>query len=180
MSVELIFTVAIMGFIGYKIAGFLIDTIKSRQLNSSNSGEVDKEILEGMRVEKEVAASEEMRSVLGVIDEMEDEEGAEGFRLIKQLVVDMVVADPDKTISSLKDDGLSARTLTLLLTLNILGEELTSGKHHTYRGVLSANGDRLLRLWDFAVKQQKQSGYYDEEEAQNDLKWIREGIKTVG
>jgi len=41
MSVELIFTVAIMGFVGYKIAELIIDKIKeSRLLNSGgNSGE---------------------------------------------------------------------------------------------------------------------------------------------
>jgi hypothetical protein len=142
--------------------------------------EVDKEILEEMRMEDELAASEEVRSVLAAIDEVEDEEGAEGLHQIKQLVVDAVVVDADKTISSIKDDGLSARTLTCLLISNVLSVELTSGKHHTYRGVLSANGDRLLRLWDYAVEQQKQSGYYDEEEAKNDLKWIRDEIKTVG
>ena len=138
------------------------------------------EINEEMRVEKELAASEEITSVLAAIDEVEDEEGAEGLHQIKQLVVDAVVADADKTISSIKDDGLSARTLTCLLISNVLSVELTSGKHHTYRGVLSANGDRLLGLWDYAVEQQKQSGYYDEEEAKNDLKWIRDEIKTVG
>lgn len=130
--------------------------------------------------EDEFAASEEVRSVLEMIDIVENEEGAEGFRHIKGLVVELAVGEADKTISSMRDDGLSARALTFLLVLNVLGEELTSGKYHIYRGVLSTGGKMLLRLWVYAVEQQKQSGFYDEEKAKEELQWIMDQVKQVG
>jgi hypothetical protein len=126
------------------------------------------------------AKSNEVKAVLAEIDAIEKEEGTRGLRQIKGLVVELVVGEADKTINSIRNDDLSPRTLAFLLILNVLGEELTSGQYHIYRGVLSTGGKMLLGLWVYAVEQQKQSGFYNEQEARKELKWIMDEIKLVG
>ncbi|MBM4127989.1 MAG: hypothetical protein FJ247_11680 [Nitrospira sp.] len=123
---------------------------------------------------------DEVKNVLAELDAIEKEKGAEWLHLIKPLVVRKVVEDADKTRRSIKEDGLSPRTLAFLLILNVLADELTSGEHHIYRGVLSTIGHELLKLWDFAVSQQKLSGHYDGKKARKVLKWIRDEIKKAG
>lgn len=138
------------------------------------------EVLEEMRAEKEIAKGAEVRAVLEAIDEVEQEKDAEGLGQIKDLVVREVVEDPEKTKHSITEDGLSPRTLAFLIMLNVLGRELTSGKYHIYRGVLSAAGERLLNLWAYAVQQQHKSGYYDAAAVRKDMDWIAREIKKVG
>ena len=126
-------------------------------------------------------ASDEVETVLATIDAVEKEEGAEGLFQIKRLVVREVVDNEDKTKYSINNDNFSARTLVFLTILNVLSVELISGKYHTYRGVLNiTTGEQLLRLWDYAVEQQKLSGYYDEEKARKDTNWIRNQIEKAG
>ena len=122
----------------------------------------------------------EVKDVLAAINAAEMEEGAEGLRHIKRFVVQEVVEDAAKTKFSIKNDGLSARTLTFLLITNVLSRHLTSGQYHIYRGILSGVGHELLELWNYAVRQQQRSGHYSEEDAKKDLKWMKDQIEKVG
>lgn len=86
----------------------------------------------------------------------------------------------EKTKLSIQKDGLKVRDLAFLIILNVLGRELTSGRYHTYRGVLNLTGKQMLELWYYSVGCLKDNHYYTETEAANDLKWIRDEIKKVG
>ena len=86
----------------------------------------------------------------------------------------------DKTVHSIRNDGLKPDQLALILITNVVGRHLTSGKHHTYRGVLGAVGVDMLKLWSAAVSAMQQRGYYSAEEAQEDMRWIQAEIKNVG
>ena len=89
--------------------------------------------------------------------------------------------EPEKTKASIELDGLSPTALVCLLITNVLDEELCSGRYHIYRGTLSENGKELLRLWDYSIDRMLvEKIYEDEEKAQNEKRWIRNQIKTVG
>ncbi len=88
--------------------------------------------------------------------------------------------EQDKTVHSIRHDGLQPDHLALILITNVLGNRLTSGHYHVYRGVLSAIGDDMLNLWGTAVSAMHQRGYYSDDEAQEDMRWIQAEINNVG
>ena len=86
----------------------------------------------------------------------------------------------EKTIQSIRSDGLKPDHLALILITNVLGRQLTSGQYHVRRGLLNAIGSDMLKLWSAAVSTMQQRGYYSSEEAQEDMRWIQSEINNVG
>jgi hypothetical protein len=86
----------------------------------------------------------------------------------------------EKTVHSIRIDHLKPDQLALILITKVLGRHLSSGWYHVYRGVLSMVGSDMLKVWSAAVARLKDQGYYSSEEADEDMRWIREQIKGVG
>ena len=91
-----------------------------------------------------------------------------------------LIADGPRTTHSLEVDRASPRDLVLLLATNATRETLATGRFHSYRGALDLTGDQLLAIWDFAVSNLARSGFYTEEQAAKDTRWIREQVKKIG
>jgi len=88
--------------------------------------------------------------------------------------------DADTTVHSIRIDGMKPDRLALLLILNVLGADLQSGRHHTYRGILGVVGTDMLNMWTAAVQTMRQRGYYDVTEAEEDMQWVRRQIEQAG
>lgn len=86
----------------------------------------------------------------------------------------------EQTVFSIRIDGLKPDQLALILICNVLGRHLSSGEHHTYRGVLGFMGSDMLQLWTKAIATLRERGYYTDEQANDDMSWIKEQIKNVG
>ncbi len=100
--------------------------------------------------------------------------------LISTSVRDRIKTEPEKVVHSIRVDGMTPKALVYLVITNVLDRELSSGRFHVYRGLLSGSGENLLRLWDHAVDELLKSGNHSEEDAAKDKKWIREQIRNVG
>ena len=70
--------------------------------------------------------------------------------------------------------------IALFTITNTLGELLSSGYYHFYRGHLDMVGKDMLKVWDRAIDLLHTRGYYTNEEAEEDRKWIREQIAVMG
>jgi hypothetical protein len=46
--------------------------------------------------------------------------------------------------------------------------------------VLGIVGSEMLKLWSAAVTRLEERGYFSADEAENDMKWIRNQVKAVG
>ena len=89
--------------------------------------------------------------------------------------------EPEKTKASIELDGLSPTALVCLLITNILDEELVPVAIIFTEEPCPKNGKELLRLWDYSIDRLSvEKIYEDEEKAQNEKRWIRGQIKTVG
>jgi len=86
----------------------------------------------------------------------------------------------DKTVHSIRIDHMKPDHLALVLITNVLGRHLSSGQHHTYRGVLGMVGSDMLKVWSAAISRLKERGYYSADEADQDMQWIRDQVKAVG
>lgn len=110
------------------------------------------------------------------IEEIKSFLGAHAF-LSQSIIEPVAVAlakDAERTIYSIRIDGMKPDRLALLLITNVIGEQLACGQHHVYRGTLSMIGRDMLKVWTTAVSTLKERGYYTEAEAEEDIKWIKE------
>lgn len=113
---------------------------------------------------------EEIRSFL---------DGAMCRPLVEPLAI-ALAKNAKRTIYSIRIDGMKPDRLALLLITNVIGEQISSGSHHTNRGNLSIIGSDLLRTWSAAVSRLKERGYYTDDEAKEDMRWIEEKIAGAG
>jgi hypothetical protein len=105
---------------------------------------------------------------------------AESCREVVEPRVISLVKDAEKTVYSVRIERMKPDQLALLLVTNVLGKEIGSGQHHTYRGVLSMVGKDMLKSWHAAQQTMLARGYCTEAEVDEDNRWIQEQIKGAG
>ncbi|WP_305965621.1 hypothetical protein [Marinobacter salsuginis] len=91
-----------------------------------------------------------------------------------------VAKDAEKTIYSVRIDRMKPDELALLLITNVIGRHLSSGQHHTYRGVLNMTGKDMLRVWHSAQKAMLERGFVTESRVEKDNNWVAEQVKNAG
>ncbi|MFY3775492.1 hypothetical protein ACOSZC_15205 [Marinobacter salsuginis] len=91
-----------------------------------------------------------------------------------------VAKDAEKTIYSVRIDRMKPDELALLLITNVIGRHLSSGQHHTYRGVLNMTGKDMLRVWHSAQKAMLERGFVTESQVEKDNNWVAEQVKNAG
>lgn len=91
-----------------------------------------------------------------------------------------LVKDAEKTVYSIRIDRMKPDQLALLLITNVIGQEVGSGTHHIYRGVLSMIGKDMQNLWNITQRAMLERGYCDQAEADKDNAWLREQIRNAG
>lgn len=73
------------------------------------------------------------------------------FSLIKPEIETLLKQRKGKLAPEMRARGLSHEVMILLVAKWILDSELSSGRHHIYRGVLSQSGDALWSLYQYTV-----------------------------
>lgn len=131
-------------------------------------------------VEVEFERREEIEPALVMLDTIEKTNGGEGLRHIKHNIFAELIADIEETKAALEDGGVGRRVVCLSAIYAVLERELTSGKYHTYRGVLSRDGEELLTLWDHIVKLRSIGNDFEGEDAERELQRMRSEIAKVG
>ena len=92
----------------------------------------------------------------------------------------VLVKDAEKTIYSVRIEGMKPKHLALLLITNVTGKHLSMGNFHSYRGVLNTIGHEMLNLFSKALQVMLEHGYQTIEEAEKDMQWIRRQIANAG
>ena len=91
-----------------------------------------------------------------------------------------IVREKEKTVYSIAVDGSKPADLCLLLISNAASNELLSGDHHVYRGVVSGEGRGYLGVFERSVEGLEESGAITTQEARADVAAVLEGIKGAG
>ena len=115
---------------------------------------------------------EEVKAIL-------DQSAGPSKSILESAVVS-IAKDAEKTIYSVRIDGIKPDELALLLITNVIGRHLSSGQHHTYRGVLNMTGKDMLRVWHTAQKAMLERKFVTESEVEKDNHWVMEQVKSVG
>ncbi|MDP1886132.1 hypothetical protein [Polaromonas sp.] len=88
--------------------------------------------------------------------------------------------DAERTVYSVRIDRMKPDQLALILISNVIGEELQSGAHHVYRGVLGMIGNDMRAVWSAVQRELLARGYCDESEVAKDNEWLSRQIKDAG
>jgi hypothetical protein len=119
-----------------------------------------------------------VKVTLDALTEVEAED-LPAFSLMKSELV-RLIRNREKTTLSIVEDRLPPKGLVFLLISNITFRELSSGRHHVYRGVLSMSGTELKRAFDLAVRRMVVLRVHDEADCHTELVKVREAIKGAG
>jgi hypothetical protein len=146
----------------------------------------DLEIDDGREAKSEVEGGEEVKLVLSafLIEEKKIEKSGSisyltALKLIRSHVLDMI-SDEDATAYEIRESKMAPKNLVYVIMTNAIEAPLANGTYHTYRGTLGFQGTYLLSLWDYAIGQMENSGFYTPEKAKEEKQWIRSRIKEVG
>ena len=92
-----------------------------------------------------------------------------------------VYADMAKqTVHSIQIDKMKPDELALILITNVIATAIPSGHYHTYRGILNQQGGDMEKIWNLAVNELYEKGYYTKEKVDEDLDWLAKEIRLVG
>ena len=103
-----------------------------------------------------------------------------GRRKIESELFGHIRRQPDSIVRSVRIDHEPATKVALSLIATIAKMKLSSGNHHTYRGVLSITGTDIQRTWDAALKRMVDEGYMEPDFASDMDAELKARISSVG
>lgn len=102
-----------------------------------------------------------------------------GLSAAKPKVLNLL-QDREKVAYSINVDKVDPRNLIYLLIHNVTLDELCTGDHHIYRGVLSMQGNLLQQAYAAASNQMTARGMQDRAEQENGMASLRKEISEIG
>ena len=112
----------------------------------------------------------------------EIESSPEGMLIPPELMEEVrkQLKDGERTVHTIRVDGVSPRNLAWLLISNISGELIACGGHHVYRGVLSMTGTALRAAYLCAIEELQKGGYQGAADAAKDREWLEAECAEAG
>lgn len=134
-----------------------------------------------MKLFKNIFKPDEIQSVLNILDEAERDFNSSAFHLISNHIKGAISEFPDKIVAMVKGSKSPRQTVYIMIA-NVAGDEVESGEHHMYRGVLNplGYGYELLSIYYLALDELVKMGYISEKEAEENKLGIQKNIKSVG
>lgn len=102
-----------------------------------------------------------------------------GVEMLNEEIVSSIYAGKEALKQKIAN-GESPRVLVLLVISNIAYREITNGKYHTYRGLLSMQGTYLRALWQYTTNELQKVGEISAEDRRLADQNLNEAIRTVG
>ena len=134
-----------------------------------------------MKLFNNIFKNDDIKNLLETLKAAENEFNSPAFHLIDKMVKGAATEYPEK-IALMVKESKSVRQTVLIMIANVSAEEVESGKHHLYRGVLNplGYGNELLRIYNLALDDLVKIGYISIEDAETNKIAILNNIKNVG
>ncbi|WP_292448675.1 hypothetical protein [Methylibium sp.] len=126
-----------------------------------------------------VAPPREVRLTLNAIDAFLRQVGGPGGGVVRDSARQLA-KEAERTVVSIRTEGMDPNDLALLLVSNAAGEMIRSGEHHVHRAKLSMLGTDLLRVFTAAVERRRELNYQSADEAADDVRWVQERVAEAG
>lgn len=99
---------------------------------------------------------------------------------VEKLTINILKSTKEKTEHSIKIDGLSYKALAFLVMSNVIYSELTSGKHHVYRGSLNALGKSIRQFWPIICDGLINESISTQDDVKKETRELDEEISFIG
>lgn len=125
------------------------------------------------------ASDDPIRRAHAALKTIESTQDLPGLDLIREDILELL-ADREKTTASIVEDGLDPKAVVYLLITNVTWDQLCSGQHHVYRGVLNFGGNQLLDAFAKASERLIAYRVHDRQRHVADVNRLRELVKQAG
>jgi hypothetical protein len=134
-----------------------------------------------MKLFNNIFKTDDVQSVLNTLKKVEHNFNSPAFHLISNLIKDAISEFPEKIPLMVRESKSVWQTVYIMIA-NVTGDEVESGKHHMYRGVLNplGYGNDLLLIFYSALDELVKLGYLSAEDANVNKLAVLENIKNVG
>ncbi|MCY7359287.1 MAG: hypothetical protein LH609_17900 [Rudanella sp.] len=123
----------------------------------------------------------EIKTILTIIEEAKTKFGRSTiFDQIADKLKRDVMADKSTWVRVYNDNPKLANNRVYKALLMDIDEELSTGRHHIYRGALGLSGGSLMSIADSILKEFKTTGYWTSQVVDEQSIILRGNIKGVG
>ena len=131
---------------------------------------------------KKMFAPKEVKAALISLHDIERKCSNVAFQKPVKVVESVILSNQRKFVLAIKEQGVSPHHKVCSMLENVAGDYLESGRPDLfiYRGVLSPQGQELLRAYDTLLDEMKETDYISEAEAAKQKNDIRACIEQVG
>lgn len=92
----------------------------------------------------------------------------------------MIQSNIDKIELEIKKNKQTPSTIAHNVIFELSKKQITSGKYHTYRGVLSLPGSQYLAVHKKCVNWYRDNGYWNDEQVEGHISLLQKEINEVG
>lgn len=122
----------------------------------------------------------EAKLALSILEEVEfANQDSIFFGGVKATMVGVIKKNPQYAVNTIRG-GVPPRQYVYATVVNVIGDMLESGRCSVYRGVLSMQGQDLLRVHDNCVDELIKIGHEPAEDLEQLKRDIRQRIKEAG
>jgi len=134
-----------------------------------------------MSIISKLLLSKEIKAMDQVLVEAGNKFNQEAFSSIKSIIHEAISAEPNQFKNAIRVSK-SLHQYVYTLIANIAGDEVESGRHHLYRGVLNplGLGKEYLHIYKSCLNELVSLNAIDNVQAEEELNALLQNIKTVG
>lgn len=122
---------------------------------------------------------EEIKETLNIIDNIGKFYHGIAFLKIQEYMKKCVLTEPKAFIKNMRS-GTRPNQWVFVTLINISGDMLESGTYHIYRGVLSPEGEELLKIYESAIDTYCTQGYLNLDSAEEQKDILKNNLKNMG
>ncbi len=134
-----------------------------------------------MSIISKLLLSKEIKAIDQILGEVGNKFNQEAFSSIKSVIHEAISAEPTQFKNAIRESKSLNQYVYTIIT-NIAGNEVESGRHHLYRGVLNplGLGKEYLHIYKSCLNELVNLNAVNKNQAEEELNALLENIKTVG
>lgn len=121
----------------------------------------------------------EVKETLDIIDDISKFYHGNSFLKIQEYMKKCILNETEAFVKNIQS-GTKPKQWVYVTLLNTSGDLLETGSYHIYRGILSPEGNELLKIYESAIDMYCTLGYLDLNSAEEQKETLKNNLKKIG